>query len=372
MHLRDRFFLGIATMILTALTLGTASAQIPVQIINNCPDPSVASIDVYVDDAKVAEDLTFKTATPFVDGLGQPVILVGPTSKVDVVDGADADNSNPLHSETLLLTQAQPTLIEVIGVVDPGQFDPNPDGRDISLDLLIFEGYKAAAANPLTTELMAVHAAPNVGAIDLVVRAQHDVPGVGLILFSALAYGETRDYIVLQPVVATLDIVESGTSNVIESYSATLGLIVGAAAVGNAGGIYTPIPKSAGDTVAQPATHEGLSLFGVVASGFVFELNHASRTNVDSPRSSAVVLGQPYPNPFNPTTTIPLLLDRSDRISLKVFDLQGRLVRTLLDGPLAEGRHDVPFFGADLSSGTYLLQLRSTQGATSRTMTLLK
>lgn len=372
MHLRDRSILVVATMVVTLLTLGTASAQIPVQIINNCPDPAVASVDVYVDGTRVVDDLAFKQASPFVDGLGQPLIFVTPTSTVDVVDGADADNSSPLHTETLLLLQGMATLLEVIGVVDPGQFDPNPDGRDISMDLLIFEGYKAAASNPLTTELMAVHAVPNLGTIDLLVRAQHDVPGVGLPLFTNLAYGETRDYLVLQPVVATLDIVETGTSNVIESYSATLGLIVGAGAVGNAGGIYAPLPKTGGEPGVQPQTHEGLSLFGVVASGFVFELNHASRTGVDSPSAYDVTLGQPYPNPFNPTTTIPVVLGQNDLVSLKVFDLKGRLVQTVLDGPLPAGRHDVPFFGADLSSGTYLVQLRSSLGTSSRHMTLLK
>ena len=54
-----------------------------------------------------------------------------------------------------------------------------------------------------------------------------------------------------------------------------------------------------------------------------------------------------YPNPFNPTTTIAFTLDRSGPVKLRVYDVQGRLVRTLVDGRRAEGRNLVEWDGTD-------------------------
>ena len=69
-------------------------------------------------------------------------------------------------------------------------------------------------------------------------------------------------------------------------------------------------------------------------------------------------LGQNYPNPFNPTTTIPFTLDAPGRVTLSVFDVTGRRVRTLLvDAERETGTHAVGFDAAGLASGTYLYRL---------------
>jgi len=66
-----------------------------------------------------------------------------------------------------------------------------------------------------------------------------------------------------------------------------------------------------------------------------------------------------YPNPFNPTTTISYKLQNAAYTSLKVFDVQGREVATLVNGYRNAGSHDVTFNGADLASGVYLYRLES-------------
>ncbi|MDY0110316.1 MAG: T9SS type A sorting domain-containing protein [Candidatus Krumholzibacteria bacterium] len=69
------------------------------------------------------------------------------------------------------------------------------------------------------------------------------------------------------------------------------------------------------------------------------------------------VLEAPYPNPFNPTATVPLTLSAEQHVRLAVFDLRGRLVRTLVDGQLPAGRHEIALPARDLASGTYLCVL---------------
>ncbi|HGY55796.1 MAG TPA: T9SS type A sorting domain-containing protein [Caldithrix abyssi] len=75
-------------------------------------------------------------------------------------------------------------------------------------------------------------------------------------------------------------------------------------------------------------------------------------------------LEQNYPNPFNPSTTIAFSIPVSAQIRLTVYDLQGREVRTLFNGNLAAGRHEVRWDGQDASgrpaaSGLYLYTLQA-------------
>jgi hypothetical protein len=71
------------------------------------------------------------------------------------------------------------------------------------------------------------------------------------------------------------------------------------------------------------------------------------------------VLGDAYPNPFNPTTIIPFTLNESAKINLSVFDVSGRNVATLINAERMEaGTHHVKFDANDLSSGVYFYQLQ--------------
>lgn len=83
------------------------------------------------------------------------------------------------------------------------------------------------------------------------------------------------------------------------------------------------------------------------------------------------------PNPFNPTTVIRFDLPSPGRTDVRIFDLRGRLVRALVDEPLPAGRHGVTWDGRDrngieVSSGVYLLLMRSEHFTARRKMTMLK
>ncbi len=68
-------------------------------------------------------------------------------------------------------------------------------------------------------------------------------------------------------------------------------------------------------------------------------------------------LSQNYPNPFNPTTAISYQLSAISQVSLKVYDILGREVKTLVDGKEAPGEHMVEFNGSRLASGVYFYRL---------------
>ncbi len=83
-------------------------------------------------------------------------------------------------------------------------------------------------------------------------------------------------------------------------------------------------------------------------------------------------LSQNYPNPFNPATNINFELAQASYVSLRVFDVQGRLVDTLVSKTLPAGPHSVTFDARNLASGTYLYRLESPSGTQTKRMVLLR
>ncbi len=83
-------------------------------------------------------------------------------------------------------------------------------------------------------------------------------------------------------------------------------------------------------------------------------------------------LEQNYPNPFNPSTEIAFSLPKSGKVSLKVFNLLGQTVNTLVEGNLNQGTHNITFDASGLSSGVYFYQLEFDGAVLSRKMLLMK
>lgn len=83
-------------------------------------------------------------------------------------------------------------------------------------------------------------------------------------------------------------------------------------------------------------------------------------------------LEQNYPNPFNPTTTIRYQLPAASHVTLKVYDILGRLVVTLVDGKQSAGYYNVTFNANNFASGVYFDQLTTDHNNYIKKMLLLK
>ncbi len=70
-------------------------------------------------------------------------------------------------------------------------------------------------------------------------------------------------------------------------------------------------------------------------------------------------LDQNYPNPFNPTTTIQFTLPEASRVTLKLFDILGRELVTLVDKEMEKGVHKVLFDAKDFASGVYFYRIQA-------------
>ncbi|MDP3682752.1 MAG: T9SS type A sorting domain-containing protein, partial [Ignavibacteria bacterium] len=83
-------------------------------------------------------------------------------------------------------------------------------------------------------------------------------------------------------------------------------------------------------------------------------------------------LEQNFPNPFNPATTVTYQLPKSGSVSLKIFDILGNEVKTLVNGQKEMGRYTVQFDASSLASGMYVYQLRVNDYTSTKKMLLLK
>jgi hypothetical protein len=99
-----------------------------------------------------------------------------------------------------------------------------------------------------------------------------------------------------------------------------------------------------------------------------------STSTPDAGRSTpdAIALHGAYPNPFNPTTAIRFTLDAGRQTRLAVYDVLGRQIAVLVDGPMPAGEHKATFDASTLTSGVYIVRLEAGGMSMTRRVTLLK
>ncbi|MCP4547635.1 MAG: T9SS type A sorting domain-containing protein [bacterium] len=114
-----------------------------------------------------------------------------------------------------------------------------------------------------------------------------------------------------------------------------------------------------------------------VAPDALYSFMQSGTTGIDDMAPSQAVLNANYPNPFNPETTFSFELHHEGQVRLSVYDTQGRIVRTLINGTCPAGRTSITWNGKDdagrtLSSGVYLYRLHAAGLVYTRPATLVK
>lgn len=140
--------------------------------------------------------------------------------------------------------------------------------------------------------------------------------------------------------------------------------------------VNTPLPSNSNtyvDTDVRNGTSYTYVLAALLDDGSEIRSIPASATTP----SLALALRANTPNPFRWHTRIPFTVDTAARVTVRVYDVTGALVTTLLDGPLAEGEHDVNWNGVDASgkrvaSGAYFCTLTSGKRMQSKKMVLVR
>lgn len=115
--------------------------------------------------------------------------------------------------------------------------------------------------------------------------------------------------------------------------------------------------------------HEGVPFIN--GDGLV-TLNTILSTSGKSTSPSTFAIHQVYPNPFNPQTTISFSIIESGETTVKIFDISGRLVDTLIDQQIESGYHQLKWHPNHIASGLYFVELQSEHQREIQKLTFLK
>jgi hypothetical protein len=151
------------------------------------------------------------------------------------------------------------------------------------------------------------------------------------------------------------------------------------AVVGAGGGAAAGATASVRSTVGQAAVGGAAGATISIGAGWWLQApGAASGVPEDLPLPLVFRAYPNHPNPFNPRTTLAFDMPQAaTRVSLRLYDLHGRLITALIDGPLPAGRHGVVWNGADdagraVASGVYVSVLETPLGRASGKLTLVR
>jgi len=147
----------------------------------------------------------------------------------------------------------------------------------------------------------------------------------------------------------------------------TVELDVTAAITGN--GVYSFGLKSGSGNLVKYNSRQGANPPALVVETVVAAASGSSPAQAHSQGAidevaapERIALYPVYPNPFNPSTTINFAMPEAGNVTLRIYSLTGQLVKTLVDGKMRAGRHNVSWNGRDqagavVASGIYFYQL---------------
>jgi hypothetical protein len=118
----------------------------------------------------------------------------------------------------------------------------------------------------------------------------------------------------------------------------------------------------------------GNTLWGVRANGAITRYGDPilGVTPIATTVPDNFSLGQNYPNPFNPTTNIKFALPQSGLVTIKVYDLLGKEIATLVNEVKNAGSYVVDFNTSTLASGVYFYKMEVNGFREVKRMTLIK
>ena len=122
----------------------------------------------------------------------------------------------------------------------------------------------------------------------------------------------------------------------------------------------------------KQSTGELIALDGDIpkwTSTGVFVLNGLSEMQ---PIPDAFSLGNSYPNPFNPVTTINFGIPEDSEVIIAIYNLQGRIVGTLANHNMRAGYHSVIWNADNFSSGIYILKIQAAGHLETQKLMLIK
>ena len=130
------------------------------------------------------------------------------------------------------------------------------------------------------------------------------------------------------------------------------------------------IPNGTSNKIMIISASENGTAIGI--NDGVFTIDNSTDVKDEDLVPGELSLEQNYPNPFNPMTTIKYQIPMDGLVTLKVFDVLGKEVKSLVIAHQAAGKYEVDFNASDLVSGVYIYQIQVNEFSSAKKMILLK
>ena len=324
----------ILTIIGSVLVAQTAQ----VQIIHNSPYPIV---DIYTNGEIALEDIAYRASTPLLE---LPTMLdVGIASA-----GGDVLATFPFE-----LAVNGNYVVLATGIL----------GNEDYPFYLAASALEPEAQDDQHFALKVMHGVTDAPAVDIYAD--------GNLLVANLAYGDFQGYLQVPVGDYTLDITAHGSSESVAAFSAPLASFGGLSGIVYASGFLSPT-----------STDSAFSLILTTPSGYTVQLPGVAVSDlatfdnaVQGPTKFS--LNQNYPNPFNPSTSISYDLATDAMVTITVYDLMGRSIKTLVDNSQTAGSRSVRWdatnnAGQPISAGMYVYSIQADDFRQTKKMILLK
>ena len=136
-------------------------------------------------------------------------------------------------------------------------------------------------------------------------------------------------------------------------------------------------PIDNGVSFSYPITINGVYNYWCSTHGALFGMTGSISTiSTEIQRIGTVAnsfeLAQNYPNPFNPSTTIKFSIPKSSFVTLKVYDISGREIQTLVNNNLPIGEYNYTFNASSISSGVYFYKISTGEFTDIKRMAIVK
>jgi len=304
---------GPAFALIAVLADGTVielpiDATAQVQVIHNSADPSAEVVDIYVksptDTAKI-EDLTFRTATSFLDlPAGVPLEIV--------VAGGDSESiEDGLATFDVNLQAGQSYYVVATGVLNPDDFAENPTGQSTEFTLLIREGAKTTTSDGFNVDIQILHGSSDAPAVGINVDERVVIPALGYKHF-------VRDFILFAARPYTIQITPGNQPNeTLFNFEADLSGLDGTAGILIASGFVDPSANQDG---------AGFTLIFVLPDGTVVELPQIQE---EAPTARVQVIH----NAADPAAEIVDIYVDTGSDTIKLEDVAFRSATAFLDLP---------------------------------------
>ena len=311
-----------------------------VQVIHNSADAAAAVVDVWLDQTLLLDNFAFRSASPFIDAPAGSAFTIA-------IKGPDSQGPNdPIWSHQYTLTEDEKYILVANGIVSASGYDPASP-----FDVYVYTGAREMALSGTNTDVMVFHGATDAPTVDVVEVGA----GAGTIVDN-ISYAEFDGYLELPTANYSLDIRDAAGTTTVANFAAPLAdlNLQGEVVTLLASGFLVPDNNSNG---------EPFGLLAVLADGTAVMLTNTTGVEESPVISESINL---FPNPAFEQVNVIFDLKENNRITLEVMDLAGRTMKSSDLGVRNQGIVIEQISVEDLSSGMYLLNIRTESAVISK------